>query len=377
MAYTSVNPKSHFEVKVYEGSSSTKTISGVGFKPDIVWTKDRTEANDWGCYDSSRGVGKGLKFNETDSQNGVTDITATATSLASFTSDGFTISTMSSEPIGNKNGNYFLSYMFKANGATKVTNNAGANGASIASVYQANTTSGVSVIEYTGTGSAGTLAHGLGIAPKCIMIKRLNAAEGWQVYHGSKTVNSAPETDYYEINTNAGAADNANRWNDTAPTTAVFSIGTHAGLNTNGSTYVAYCFAQKNGFSSMGAYTGVADNADGPFLYTGFKPAMIIVKRTDGTESWQISTTESADIIPTNATEKGDPGRQGNLTQQKMVMNLPTAENATQGNMDIYATGFKPRNTDGIHNYTNYEYIYIAFAKASIVGTNGQVANAY
>lgn len=377
MAYTEVDPKSHFEVKAYEGSSSTKTISGVGFKPDIVWTKDRTEANDWGCYDSSRGVGKWLKFNETDSQNGVTDITATATSLASFTSDGFTISTMSAEPIGNKNGNYFMSYMFKVNGASKTTNNAGANGASIASVYQANTTSGVSIIEYTGTGSAGTLAHGLGIAPKCIMIKRLNAVEGWQVYHGSKTINAAPETDYYEINTNAGAADNVNRWNDTAPTTAVFSIGTHAGLNTSGSTYVAYCFAQKNGFSSMGAYTGVADNADGPFIYTGFKPAMIIIKRSDGAESWQIATTESADVIATNAAEKGDPGRQGNLTEQKLVMNLPTAENANSGDMDIYSTGFKLRDTDGIHNYTDYEYIYIAFAKASIVGTNGQVANAY
>tara|TARA_R110001592_G_scaffold360877_1_gene670164 strand:- start:1158 stop:2288 length:1131 start_codon:yes stop_codon:yes gene_type:complete len=376
MAYTSVNPKSHFDVKTYEGSSSTKTISGVGFKPDLVWTKDRTEGNDWGCYDSSRGVGKWLKFNETDSQNGVTDITATATSLASFTSDGFTIASMSSEPIGNKNGNYFVSYMFKANGASKTTNNAGANGASIASVYQANTTSGVSIIEYTGTGSAGTLAHGLGVAPKAIMIKRLNAAEGWQVYHGSKTVNSAPETDYYEINTNAGAADNANRWNDTAPTSAVFSIGTHAGLNTSGSTYVAYCFAQKNGFSSMGAYTGVANNADGPFLYTGFKPSMIIIKRSDGAESWQISTQAQADVVATGG-EAGDQGRQGNLTQQKLAMNVATGENATQGSMDIYATGFKPRDTDGIHNYTNYEYIYIAFAAASIVGTNGQVANAY
>ena len=111
MAYTTVaKPKAHFDVKTYQGSSSTKTISGVGFKPDLVWTKDRTEGNDWGCYDSSRGVGKWLKFNETDSQNGVTDITATSTSLASFTSDGFTVSTMSAQPINNTNGNQFNFY---------------------------------------------------------------------------------------------------------------------------------------------------------------------------------------------------------------------------------------------------------------------------
>ena len=373
MAYTTIDPKAHFDVETYQGTSSAKTISGVGFKPDLVWTKDRTEAHQWGCYDSSRGIKKWLKLAENQSQNNVTDITVeVAASLTAFTSDGFTIANMSTDPIGNKNGNQFVSYMWKANGANKTTNNAGANGASIASVYQANTTSGVSIIQYTGTGSAGTLAHGLGIAPKCIIIKRLNAAEGWQVYHGSKTVNSAPQTDYYEINTNAGAADNANRFNDTTPTTAVFSIGTHAGVNTSGSTYVAYCFVQKNGFSSMGAYTGVADNADGPFIYTGFKPAMIIIKRSDGAESWQIATTAQSQVEANN-----DAGIQGNLTEQKLVLDLPSAENHNSGDMDIYSTGFKLRDTDGIHNYTNYEYIYIAFAAASIVGANGQVANAY
>ena len=373
MAYTTVaKPKAHFDAETYEGSSSTKTISGVGFKPDMVWIKDRTGANKWGCYDSNRGVQKWLILSENYSQNGVTDITATSTSLASFTSDGFTVSAMSAQPINNTNGNQFLTYMWKANGASKTTNDAGANGASIASVYQANTTSGFSIVQYTGTGSAGTLKHGLSVKPKCIIIKRLNAAEGWQVYHGSTVVTSDPQTDYFEINTNAGAADNANRWNDTAPTTAVFSIGTHAGLNTSGSTYVAYVFAQTQGFSHFGSYTGVTNNADGPMVYTGFRPSMVIVKRSDSTENWFIQTLAGTQIV-----KDGSQGIQGNLIEEKLLLNTGVVENSTQGDVDFYSNGFKPKDTDGGHNYTNYKYIYMAFSEASIVGTNGTIALAF
>jgi len=372
MAYTTVNPKAHFDVQTYTGSGSTKTISGVGFKPDLVWTKDRTVANDWGCYDSSRGVQKWLKLNETESQNNAGDITATTTSLASFTSDGFTISTMgTTEPVGNVASSEFLTYMWKANGASLTTSNAGAVG-SIASVYQANTTSKVSVIQYTGTGTAGTLAHGLGAVPKFIMVKRLNAAEGWEIYHGSKTINAAPETDYYEMNTTAGFADDATRWNDTAPTSTVFSIGTHAGVNASGSTYIAYVFAENQGFQTFGAYTGVSNNADGPMIYTGFRPSLVIIKRSDGAESWQVANTAAAQIV-----KDGTQGIQGNMTEQKLVANLPTAENSNSGDLDIYSNGFKLRDTDGIHNWTDYEYIYMAWAGASVVGTNGQIANAY
>jgi hypothetical protein len=373
MAYTVVNPKAHFDVETYQGSSSTKTISGVGFKPDMVWIKDRTAANNWGCYDSSRGVQKWLTLNENYSQNGVTDITATSTSLASFTSDGFTVSTMSAQPINNTNGNQFGTWMWKANGGTTTTNDASATSVgTIDSVYQANTTSGFSIVQYTGTGSAGTLAHGLGTSPKCIMVKRLNAAEGWQVYHGSTVVTSDPQTDYLEMNTNAGTADDANRWNDTAPTTAVFSIGTHAGVNTNGSTYVAYVFAQTQGFSHFGAYTGMTNNADGSMIYTGFKPSMVWIKRSDGAESWQV-----ADIARSQIEANNDAGITGNLTEQKLKLDLNSAEQHNQGDMDIYSNGFKLKDTDGIHNWTNYKYVYMAFSQASIVGTNGRIALAY
>jgi len=373
MAYTVVdNPKAHFDVKTYQGSSSTKTISGVGFKPDMVWIKDRTAANKWGCYDSSRGVQKWLMLNENYSQNGVTDITATSTSLASFTSDGFTVSTMSAQPINNTNGNQYGTWMWKANGASKTTNDAGANGASIASVYQANTTSGFSIVQYTGTGSAGTLKHGLSVKPKCIIIKRLNAAEGWEVYHGDTGLVTDPQTDYFEINTDAGVADDATRWNDTAPTTAVFSIGTHAGVNTSGSTYVAYVFAETKGFSNFGTYFGIENNALGPFVYTGFRPSMVIIKRQGGTESWQIADTARTQIV-----KDGSQGIQGNLIEEKLTLNLGDAENSNSGDIDFYSNGFKPRDTDGIHNWTNYKYVYIAFAEMPLVGTNGVISLAY
>ena len=279
MAYTTVaKPKAHFDVQTYAGSSSAKTITGVAFKPDLVWTKDRTEAHSWGCYDSSRGIKKWIKPDASQSQNNADDITNTVdASLTAFNSDGFTIATMSTDPIGNKNGNQFAAWMWKANGGTTASNSDG----SITSTVQVNSTAKFSIVTYTGTGSNATIGHGLGVAPKFIMIKRLNASEQWQIGHFSKTTNANPETDYLEFTT-SGTADNVNRWNDTLPTTSVVSLGTHAGLNASGSSYVAYCFAENKGFSAMGAYTGMTDNADGSMIYTGFRPSMLIIKRTDG-----------------------------------------------------------------------------------------------
>jgi hypothetical protein len=375
MAYTTVaKPKAHFDAETYEGSSSTKTISGVGFKPDMVWTKDRTEAHEWGCYDSSRGVLKWIQTNHAQSQTATNDITSTANDrgVASFTSDGFTIQNMTADPIGNKNGNQFLTYMWKANGASKTTNNAGANGASIASVYQANTTSGFSIIEYTGTGSTGTLKHGLSVLPKCIMIKRLDASGSWQIYHGSTVVTSDPQTDSFSFDTSAGATDDATVWNDTAPTTSVFTVGTHASSNASGGKYVAYVFAQTQGFSHFGSYTGVNNNADGSMVYTGFRPSMVIVKRSDSTENWFIQTLAGTQIV-----KDGSQGIQGNLIEEKLLLNTAVVENSTQGDVDFYSNGFKPKDTDGGHNYTDYKYIYMAFSEASIVGTNGTIALAY
>lgn len=369
MAYTTVaKPKAHFDVQTYAGSSSAKTITGVAFKPDLVWTKDRTEAHQWACYDSSRGIKKWLKFDSAQGQNNAGDITVEVdASLTAFTSDGFTIATMSSDPIGNKNGNQFATWMWKANGGTTASNSDG----SITSTVQVNSVAKFSIVTYTGTGSNATIGHGLGVAPKFIIVKRLNDAAQWQTGHFSKTTNANPETDYIQID-GSGSADNSDRWNDTLPTTSVVSLGTNVVVNGSGSTYVAYCFAENKGFSAMGAYSGITDNADGPMIYTGFRPSMILIKRTDGNESWQV-----ADIARGKIEKDGTEGTRGNTTEYKLLLENAAAENSNSGDLDIYSTGFKLRDTDGIHNWTDYKYVYIAFSQASIVGTNGTIALAY
>jgi len=370
--YTAIaKPKAHFDVQTYAGSSSAKTITGVGFKPDLVWTKDRTEAHSWGCYDSTRGIKKWLRLDAVTSVNNNSDSGTIDASLTAFTSDGFTIATMSSDPIGNKNGNQFATWMWKANGGTTSSNSDG----SITSTVQANATAGFSIVTYTGTGSAGTIGHGLGVAPKMILIKAMNNNSSWAVGHFDTGITSDPATDHYRLDTTSGSMDSNQYWNDTMPTSSVFSVGpdtTNGEANYNTWTYVAYCFAEVRGFSSIGTYHGVADNANGPFIYTGFRPSMVIIKRTDGTENWQL-----ADIARAKIEKDGTQGTQGNTTECKLLINATTAENSTSGDIDLYSTGFKPRDTDGIHNWTDYKYIYYAVAENSIVGSNGTVGLAY
>jgi len=373
MAYTTVaKPKDHVEASTYTGSSSAVTINTMSFKPDFVWTKDRTDANAWGVYDSSRGIKKWLKFSSSQSQNNADNInTEVDASLTAFTSTGFTIAPMSTDPIGNKSGDYFCSWGFKANAGSKTTNNAGANGASIASVYQANTTSGFSIVEYTGTGSVGTIKHGLSIVPKMMWIKRLNASEQWQVYIGGDTLTAAREDKYLEFG-GSGDVDSADRWNDTKPTSSVFTVGTHAGLNASGSTYVAYIWGEVKGYSKMGEYRG-HNNINGATVYTGFRPKMFVSKRTDGNENWILSDTARSFIRGSAGGSNGDPGKKGNRIEQKLLPNLASAENDTQGDMDFMSNGVKFRDTDGAHNYT-YNYVYFAFADMPVVGTNGTIA---
>ena len=369
MAYTTIaKPSEHCEAKTYTGSSSAVSVTGVGFKPDMVWTKDRTEAHAFGIYDSSRGIKRWLKGSAAQSENNNDGASLIDASLTSFDTNGFTIANMSSDPIGNKNGNYFRSWLWKANGGTTSSNSDG----SITSTVQANTTAGFSIVQWTGSGSNATIGHGLGVAPKFVIVKNRSAGHDWGVYHGSTITTSDTETDYMSLNTASNNADDNTFWNDTKPTSSVFSVGTSNSTNKSSSLMVAYCFAQVKGFSHFGAYTGMTDSADGPMIYTGFRPKIIIIKRTDGNENWQISDTACTQIA-----KDGSQGRQGNKIEQKLQINTGAAENSTQGDLDIYSTGFKLRDTDGMHNWTNYEYIYAAWADHPIVGTNGTVGLAF
>jgi hypothetical protein len=373
MAYTTVaKPTAHCDANIYTGISSAITINSLGFLPDLVIYKDRTEAYSWGCYDSSRGIKKWLKIDSSQSQNNADNIaTEIDASLTAFTSSGFTIASMSADPIGNKNGNYYGSWSWKANGASKTTNDAGAGGASIASVYQANTTSGFSIIQYTGTGSAGTLKHGLSIVPKMMWIKRLNSSEEWEIYIGGDTITASREDKYLQFD-GSGEVDSADRWNDTKPTSSVFSIGTHASVNASGSTYIAYVWGEVKGYSKMGEYRG-HNNANGATVYTGFRPKMFVSKRTDGNEGWIMSDTARGYIKGSAGGDNGNPLRKGNRVEQKLLMNSAVVENGNAGDMDFMSNGVKFRDTDGVHNYT-YNYVYFAFADMPVVGTNGTIA---
>ena len=365
MAYTTVaKPSLHFTTDIYAGSSSAKTITGIGFKPDFVITKDRTEAHAWGLYDSNRGIKRWLKSSSAQSENNNAGASVVDASLTAFTSDGFTIATMSSDPIGNKNGNEFNTHMWKANGGTTSTDSNG----SINSTVQANTTAGFSIVTYTGTGSAATIGHGLGVKPKMIWIKNRSAGDNWTVYFGDTNIVADPETDYFELNALSGTQD-ATYFNDTAPTTSVFSIGTDHRVNASSENYVAYCWSEIQGFSKMGIYIGNGVATRGNVVYCGFRPRYILVKRQDGNETWH-----NQDVSRSTREKDGSAGTGGNPRQQRLSYNAGDAESSSNGTCDFFATGFRFQANDARYNSENVKYLFYAVAEASIVGTNGTVA---
>ena len=336
MAYTTINKSSdYFNTVLYTGNGSTQSITGVGFQPDWVWVKDRTNSYEHAIFDAVRGVTKRLSSNATTAE------TTEANGLTAFGTDGFSVGSTSNV---NYNGYNFASWNWKANGQGS-SNTDG----SISSTVSANTTAGFSIVKWTGTGSASTVGHGLGVAPKCVIMKNLDDASGhWWVYH-----NSIGAGQRLLLNlTNASGA-NTDFVNNTAPTTSVFSVKNESN-NTSGNDIIAYCFADKTGFSKFGSYTGNG-NADGSFIYTGFKPAMVIIKLySTGAENWRIFDNKRIGYNPNN---------------YKLYPSLNSAE-GTSDLIDIYSNGFKPRTTSIESNGSGNGYIYMAFAEAPLVGSN-------
>ena len=354
MAYTTVaKPSDHFEVDLYAGSGSTTTISGIGFKPDLIWTKNRTDDANWNIVDSTRGNTKNFRSNDNTAES-------TATKVASFTADGLTLTGGVLET--NTASDYYLQNLWKANGGTTATNTTG----SINATVQANTTAGFSIATYTGSGSNATIGHGLGVAPKMIWVKRRSATENTQVYW-KDDYQGINETDYMELATTAAQADDATRWNDTAATTSVFSIGTHASVNASSSTYVAYCFAQVKGFSHFGHHYGNGNEPQSAFCYCGFRPKFVMIKANSEAQSWIVHTSKQGLIK-----KDGSAGFFGNKFDGHLLANT----NAQEGNKDIilYSTGFQLPEAHGEHNANDYKYVWVAFAEHPIVGNNGTIA---
>ena len=333
MAYTTIDdPEAYFQTVLYAGNSSTQSITLGGdtdLQPDLVWIKSRADAGEHTVYDSVRGATKRLDTADNGAEDTVTN------GVTAFNSDGFSLGAGGNE-----------------NSATTI----------VAWCWKESATAGFDIVSYTGNGTDDTdISHNLSAVPKMIIVKNRDAADAWQVYHGANT--AAPETDYLVLSTVAATADAADRWSDEAPTSSVFTLGDGDEVNTNTENYIAYCFSEKQGFSKFGSYTGNG-NADGTFVYTGFRPAMIIFKQSSASgEKWYMFDS------------KRNPF---NLTNELLMANVSDAEsvNTTGAPIDILSNGFKIRGTDAAGNASGSTYIYMAFAEAPFVNSNGVPCNA-
>lgn len=337
-------PSDYFNTVLYTGDgAASKSITGVGFEPNFVWIKGRSGADNHNLFDNVRGVQKVLRSNLTDAE------VTYSNSLLSFDTDGFTVGTHT--PV-NRSGGTIASWNWLA-GGTASSNTDG----SITSSVSANTTSGFSIVSYTGTGANATVGHGLGVAPKFMIFKNRSGVFNWNTYHSAYSPAQSQEFNTTNLAENTGSA----MWNSTATTSSVFSIGTSGSVNQSSASIIAYCFAEKKGYSKFGSYTGNG-NADGTFIYTGFKPAMIITKQTNASGGqWYIYDSVRNEF---------------NLTDKQLFPNLSNAESTGNNQYDFYSNGFKARSSNGDTNASGGTYIYMAFAEQPLVGTNNIPATA-
>jgi len=343
MAYTTIDKSSlHFSTNLYTGNGGNQTITGVGHTPSFVWFKSRDAGNSHALVNSVSGTNKVLYSDSNSSEQSI--------SAQTFNSDGFALVQDAGANSINSNGSTKVAWSWKLNGQ----GSSNTDGTINTTYTSANPTSGVSISMYEGTGSNASFGHGLSTAPEFVMVKGLDATSQWYLY--SKSVGAGK----------SGLLDNASvwgsdttSWQNTDPTSSVVTIGNDGGTNSSGNTMLAYCFTPVKGFSAMGGYTGNG-SADGTFVYTGFKPAFIMIKRTDTTASWVMF----------------DNKRLGyNVANYQLYANSST----TEGNnvlIDITSNGFKCRANHADTNSNGSPYIYVAFAEAPLVGSNNIPANA-
>ena len=330
-AYTTIDdPSAYFKVQLYTGDGSTPSITfddtDTDMQPDLVWIKNRDATDSHCLFDAVRGATEVLHADVNTAE--VTD----ADTLTSFDSDGFALGV---DVKVNTNTEKYVAWNWKESA-----------------------TAGFDIVSYAGNGTDDTdISHTLSATPNLIIVKNRDAADSWQVYHSANT--SAPETDYLVLDTNVATADAADRWSDEAPTSSVFTLGDGAEVNTNTENYIAYCFAEKQGFSKFGSYTGNG-NADGAFIYTGFRPAFVLTKVYSTTEEWTLMDNKR-------------PGYNN--------INLALMPNTTSGDseatiIDFFSNGFKFRDTATTINADGATYVYAAFAEAPFVNSNGVPCNA-
>jgi len=343
MAYISFKPKDYFNIVLYTGTAEENAVSGIGFQPDWVWFKNRAAGTHHTLFDAVRGANKVIYANLNAIQYTVTE------ELKSFDSDGFTVGTEAAE---NGDGNGIVSWNWKANGSGSSNTDGSINTIKTS----ANTTSGFSIVNYTGTGSAATVGHGLGAIPSVVLVKRTNSTGDWLMYH--KSIGNGKNL---RLNTAEAEDTSSAPWNATTPTSSVFSVGAFAETNGSSDTFVAYCFAEVKGFSKIGSYLGNGEASDNAFVYCGFKPKYILHKATIG-ENWMLWDSTRNTAVNSN----------GNPTQVIFEPNGAGAENNTSARaIDLLSNGFKIRGNNPNFGGSGTEYVFMAFADEPLVSTNG------
>ena len=355
MAYTTIDdPSAYFQTKTYTGSAGAQSITFDGnsdLQPDWIWIKERGAVAGHVATDTVRGISASsapfLQPSATGAEINANGTVANRT-LTSSNTNGFTLGQDAYYTNFNNNSDTYVAWNWKA-GGTASSNTDG----SITSNVSASTTSGFSIVSWTGTGSNATVGHGLGSTPKMVICKRRDADDAWFSFNatigagGQITLNS----------TAAAGSDGGVLWNSTAPTSSVFSEGTNGGVNASSGTYIAYAFADVKGYSKVGSYTGNG-NANGTFVYTGFKPAFVIIKSTDLVKNWL--TFDNLRL-----------GYNGTGTNKQLHPNTTGAETSGNGTtLDILSNGFKTRTTDSDENGSGNSYIYMAFAESPFTNSS-------
>ena len=348
MAYSTINdPSAYFQTAIYTGTGGSRSVTNDGnsdLQPDWLWVKRRSATNSHHLVNSSMGLSGDVAL--------ASDLTNAqfATPVSAFNSDGFSFN--AGDASVNANSSTYVAWNWKA-GGTGSSNTDG----SITSTVSANTTAGFSIVSYTGTGSAGTVGHGLSSAPSIIIIKVLtNTANDWVVYHQATGNNQSTF-----LNANNAVFSNA-FINNTTPTSSVFSVDGSNYSSGSSRNYIAYCFAEKKGYSKFSSYQG-SGNSNGPYIHLGFSPAWVMIKNTEGTDNWNIY----------------DNKRLGyNTNYSFLIANEPNAENTTTStaNLDLLSSGFKIRSSTGHLNTSGDKYIFMAFAESPFTNSNGVPNNA-
>ena len=340
MAYTTIDkPTDYFNTVLYTGTGSNNSITGVGFQPDWVWQKRRDSSANHELTDSVRGINSTLVTNSSNAQDTGTD------KLQSFDSDGFTAGSSST---ANASGGTYASWNWLA-GGTASSNTDG----SITSSVSANTDAGFSICKYTGVSGAQTFGHSLGAVPKMVIVKNLDSTENWRVYHHSITASK-----YLKLNTTDAETSDTGPFSGTTPTSTLVYVGGDAGTCENGSEHIAYCFAEKKGYSKMGSYVGNG-STDGSYIHLGFKPAWVMYKASSITgQSWLIHDNK-----------RGNQGANANPQDLRLLANASNTE--ADVNIDFLSNGFKTRAGDAHINSSGTTYIYMAFAENPFVTSTG------